>query len=72
MNEQAEEPLGAESGSSGGIQSVATALDLLDCLATEPELGVAELGRRLGVAKSTRPRHRLLALFPTASTHAPS
>lgn len=40
------------------VQSVATALDLLDCLAAEPELGVAELGRRLGVAKSTA--HRLV------------
>ena len=41
-----------------GVQSVATALELLDCLATEPELGVAELGRRLGVAKSTA--HRIV------------
>ena len=40
------------------VQSVTTALDMLDCLAAEPELGVAELGRRLGIAKSTA--HRLL------------
>ena len=40
----------------GGVQSVATALDLLDCLAAERELGVAELGRRLGIAKSSAHR----------------
>ena len=42
-----------------GVQSVATALDLLDCLAAERELGVAEIGRRLGIAKSSA--HRLLS-----------
>jgi DNA-binding IclR family transcriptional regulator len=42
----------------GGVQSVATALELLDCLAAEQELGVAELGRRLGIAKSTA--HRIV------------
>jgi DNA-binding IclR family transcriptional regulator len=42
----------------GGVQSVATALELLDCLAAERELGVAELGRRLGIAKSTA--HRIV------------
>jgi DNA-binding IclR family transcriptional regulator len=42
----------------GGVQSVATALELLDCLAIDRELGVAELGRRLGIAKSTA--HRIL------------
>jgi DNA-binding IclR family transcriptional regulator len=41
-----------------GVQSVATALELLDCLAAERELGVAELGRRLGIAKSSA--HRIL------------
>lgn len=41
-----------------GVQSVATALDLLDCLAAERELGVAEISRRLGIAKSSA--HRLL------------
>ncbi|MGA2208297.1 MAG: IclR family transcriptional regulator [Acidimicrobiales bacterium] len=40
------------------VQAVETALALLDCLAAEPELGVAELGRRLGVAKSTA--HRIV------------
>jgi DNA-binding IclR family transcriptional regulator len=43
---------------SGGIRAVATALDLVDLLASEPELGVAEIGRRLGVAKSTA--HRMV------------
>lgn len=42
----------------GGIRAVATALDILDLLASEPELGVAEIGRRLGVAKSTA--HRMV------------
>jgi DNA-binding IclR family transcriptional regulator len=41
-----------------GVRSLATALDLLDCLAIEPELGVSDLGRRLGIAKSTA--HRIL------------
>ena len=42
----------------GGLKSVATALDLLDCFITDEELGVSEVARRLGVAKSTA--HRLL------------
>lgn len=42
----------------GGVQSVALALRLIDCLAAEPELGVAELARRLGVAKSSA--HRIV------------
>jgi DNA-binding IclR family transcriptional regulator len=41
-----------------GIQSLATALELLECLAGEPELGVAELGRRLGISKSSA--HRIV------------
>ncbi len=45
-------------GGSAGVQSVATALRLLDCLAAERDLGVAELGRRLGIAKSSA--HRIL------------
>ena len=39
-------PSDTPSGQATGVQSVAAALDLLDCLATEPELGVTELGRR--------------------------
>lgn len=42
----------------GGVRSVATALDLLDCFVADEELGVSEAARRLGVAKSTA--HRLL------------
>jgi DNA-binding IclR family transcriptional regulator len=38
------------------IRAVATALNILDLLATEPELGVAQIGRRLGIAKSTAHR----------------
>jgi DNA-binding IclR family transcriptional regulator len=43
---------------SGGLQTVAAALDLLDCFAEDEELGVTEVSRRLDVAKSTA--HRLL------------
>ena len=42
----------------GGLKSVASALDLLDCFVVDEELGVSEVARRLGVAKSTA--HRLL------------
>lgn len=42
----------------GGVQSVATAIHLLDCFVSDEELGVTEVARRLGVAKSTA--HRLL------------
>ncbi len=42
----------------GGLRSVLRALDLLDCFITDEELGVADIARRLGVAKSTA--HRLL------------
>lgn len=42
-----------------GIHSVVTALDLLELLALERELGVSAIARRLGVAKSTA--HRMLA-----------
>jgi DNA-binding IclR family transcriptional regulator len=41
------------------LHSVLAALDLLDCFATSDELGVTEVARRLGVAKSTA--HRLLS-----------
>lgn len=43
----------------GGLKSVTTALDLLDCFALDEELGVSDLARRLGVAKSTA--HRILS-----------
>jgi len=42
----------------GGLQSVLAALNLLDCFAESDELGVTDLARRIGVAKSTA--HRLL------------
>lgn len=41
-----------------GVKSVSSALDLLDCFATDDELGVSDIARRLGVAKSTA--HRML------------
>ncbi len=41
------------------LQSVLTALDLLDCFEATEELGVTDMARRLGVAKSTA--HRLLS-----------
>lgn len=45
--------------SAATLKSVGAALDLLACFASDTELGVSDLGRRLGVAKSTA--HRLLA-----------
>ncbi|OYO17240.1 IclR family transcriptional regulator [Enemella dayhoffiae] len=42
-----------------GLRSVAAALDLLECFAVDGELGVSDLARRMGVAKSTA--HRLLS-----------
>jgi DNA-binding IclR family transcriptional regulator len=48
----------ADNDVEGGLKSVASALDLLDCFVEEEELGVSEVARRLGVAKSTA--HRLL------------
>jgi DNA-binding IclR family transcriptional regulator len=40
------------------LKSVGSALDVLECFATDGELGVSDISRRLGVAKSTA--HRLL------------
>lgn len=45
-------------GTSGGLRSVGTALDVLECFAADSELGVSDVARRLGVAKSTA--HRVL------------
>lgn len=50
--------MGAVGDVDGGLKSVASALDLLDCFVKDEELGVSEVARRLGVAKSTA--HRLL------------
>ena len=41
-----------------GLKSVGSALDVLECFALDGELGVSDIARRLGVAKSTA--HRLL------------
>lgn len=43
----------------GAVHSVTTALDVLDCFQYDEELGVTEIARRLGIAKSTA--HRLLS-----------
>lgn len=40
------------------VRSLTLALAALDCLAAEPELGVTEVARRLGIAKSSA--HRIL------------
>jgi DNA-binding IclR family transcriptional regulator len=42
----------------GDVKSVLAALDVLECFASDDELGVSDIARRLGVAKSTA--HRLL------------
>lgn len=47
---------GDPNGSS--LKSVGSALDVLECFAVDGELGVSDIARRLGVAKSTA--HRLL------------
>jgi len=41
---------------SDGLRSVSIAIDVVDALAEETELGVSELSRRLGIAKSTAHR----------------
>ncbi len=42
----------------GSLRSVGTALDVLECFAVDGTLGVSDVARRLGIAKSTA--HRLL------------
>ncbi|MGN6609913.1 MAG: IclR family transcriptional regulator [Jatrophihabitans sp.] len=42
----------------GGLKSVLATLDLLDCFMAADELGVSDIARRLGVAKSSA--HRML------------
>jgi DNA-binding IclR family transcriptional regulator len=46
---------------SGDVRSVRIALDIIDALAETPELGVSELARRVGIAKSTA--HRTCAVL---------
>lgn len=41
-----------------GLRSVSTALEVLECFAVDGDLGVSDIARRLGIAKSTA--HRLL------------
>ncbi len=43
----------------GGLKSVGTSLDVLECFATDGDLGVSDVARRIGVAKSTA--HRILS-----------
>ena len=45
-----------EGKTSDGLRSVGIALDIIDALAEESELGVSELARRVGIAKSTAHR----------------
>jgi DNA-binding IclR family transcriptional regulator len=48
---------------SAALKSVASALDVLECFATDGDLGVSDVARRLGVAKSTA--HRILTTLTT-------
>ena len=47
-----------EDAATGSVKSVGSALDVLECFALDGSLGVSDIARRLGVAKSTA--HRLL------------
>lgn len=47
----------------GGVRSVGSALDVLECFATDAALGVTDVARRLGTSKSTA--HRLLHTLAT-------
>jgi DNA-binding IclR family transcriptional regulator len=49
---------GRDDGTAGGLRSVGAALDVLECFAVDGSLGVSDVARRLGIAKSTA--HRLL------------
>lgn len=48
----------SEAPRSDTLRSVTRALDVLDCFSRDAELGVSDIARRLGIAKSTA--HRLL------------
>lgn len=50
-------------GAVSGLKSVGTALDVLECFAADSELGVSDVARKLGIAKSTA--HRLLHTLGT-------
>lgn len=51
-------PLRRKPSDGGGLRSVSTALDVLECFAADGDLGVSDIARRLGIAKSTV--HRVL------------
>jgi DNA-binding IclR family transcriptional regulator len=51
-------PKRSQGDDASGVKSVGSALDVLECFATDGDLGVSDIARRLGVAKSTA--HRLL------------
>ena len=54
-------PIAAVTDEPVTLRSVGIALDIIDALAEEPELGVSELARRVGIAKSTA--HRTCAVL---------
>ncbi len=54
-------PRRAGEGRGEALRSVNIALDVLECFATDNELGVTDIARRLGVAKSTA--HRMLSVL---------
>lgn len=54
-------PKSATAGPGDTLRSVNIALDVLECFATDAELGVTDVARRLGVAKSTA--HRTLSVL---------
>jgi len=51
-------PLAGGGQTLGGVRSVGSALDVLECFASDGALGVSDVARRLGTSKSTA--HRLL------------
>lgn len=56
MNGETDGEPGPQGGTS--LRSVGSAIDVLECFAVDTELGVSDIARRLGVAKSTA--HRML------------
>jgi DNA-binding IclR family transcriptional regulator len=58
VRSRATDEVGGGADRDGSVKSVMAALDGLDCFADDVELGVSDIARRLGVAKSTA--HRLL------------
>lgn len=51
-------PSGVDPATTASLKSVGSALDVMECFAIDGELGVSDIARKLGVAKSTA--HRLL------------